>query len=111
VHLHRGMGRIAGLTLSKIMCVSIDADVDPEGDDHFPQGSSRPAGLGKAKSTWVSSRPHLLQEIDAVTDAYANTDEAWTKTFSRIVVERYLQHVSHSFVAIYSCQAAEDQHG
>jgi hypothetical protein len=74
---------------------SIDADVDPEGDDHFPQGSSRPAGLGKAKSTWVSSRPHLLQEIDAVTDAYANTDEAWTKTFSRIVVERYLQHVSH----------------
>lgn len=58
--------------------------------------SPRPQGLDKRKSKFVSM-PLLQEEIEAVTDAYATADESWSKTWSRLLVENYLQNYKWYF--------------
>jgi glutamine synthetase len=39
-------------------------------------------------------------EIEAVTDTYTQEDQARSKTWSRRIVENYLQHVSEAYTCI-----------
>lgn len=58
-------------------------------------------GLDKNKSGWTSMPVLNESEIEAVTDTYTQEDQARSKTWSRRIVENYLQHVSEAYCLLY----------
>jgi hypothetical protein len=73
---------------------------------HHEEGKIAEGGLQRRHSDGIERLPHQItrmtsvshymdvDDIDAKIDYYANEDKSSTKTWTRVIVEKYLQNVS-----------------